>query len=316
MTQGSSEPPRSVQRIWKTRPLFSGVKPTRQRIVFHLFPVLESPKFLFSGGTKFQSEAEIAEACGGPGPLPFLLENGQIHSLSPMTREGAIARALENVSDVRQERFSDWLSSPTRSKMAIELLNRSLRYHGWKRGLRYEGVHELFHFTRSKPKKLLWDLDGKTLEREVTAPHIEWTLAPNESPAEFQCGWKHEAVRAAFILQNGALHLRMEPSRLWTELDGKTPSAQQPAIPIEAGRTLEQENERTLQAARFWSGVLSKGHRELRIETGLNPIRVRLAPTFGAGDSQAEQFRSGPGRLLPNVSSRTQLTPEITHVGS
>jgi hypothetical protein len=302
---------RVAPHIWKTQPLFTGAAKVEERIVCNLCPVVEIPKYVYSAPSRFEDESEAARACAGPGPVPFLLRNGRLCSLSPLAKNSALAAVLESGSAPSQEIFAEWLQDGRRSDWAIELLNRFLRRHAWKRGMRFDEFHRLFHFTRTKPKKLWWEMGGKLIQREVTAPHIKLNRLDNGEAAEFQCGWKHEAIQAAFIA-DGGLFLRLQPAWLLTELDGKTPSTDQrvgPATNRGPHEPLDQANERVLQTLRFWSGILAKGHRELRIETGANPIRVRLTPSGSFRQFSGEKPVAGGSTALP--AGEVQLIPEL-----
>jgi hypothetical protein len=261
-------------RPWKTRPLFA-VSNVRERIASSLFSVVESPKFIYSAESQFQTEQQVAEACGGAGPLPFLLKGSTLYTLSPLTKSSLFGRALTEGTAMSQELFAAWRSDAQRSNWAIELLNRFLRMHAWKRGLRFDEGHALFYFTRSKPKKLWWEVGGKIAQREVTAPNMKHYQVCGQQEVEFQCGWKHEAVRAGFVVQGDCLFVQIEPAWFLTELDGKTAATRQRVVPLNSSRS-NQDIANLQRTISFWSAVFAKGHRELRIETGASPVRVRM----------------------------------------
>jgi hypothetical protein len=299
---------RVAPHIWKTRPLFTGVAKVDQRIVCNLCPVLEVPRYVYCAKSRLEDESEAAKSCAGPGPVPFLLRNGRLCSLSPLAKNSALAPVLEPGSAPSQETLAEWFQDGQRSDWALELLNRFLRHHAWKRGMRFDELHRLFYFTRTKPKKLWWEMGGKLIQREVTAPHMKRNRLDNGEEAEFQCGWKHEAVQASFVT-DGGLFLRLEPAWLLTELDGKTRATDQRVVPLDDRESLERANERVLQSLRFWSGILAKGHRELRIETGANPIRVRLTPSDSFRQFSGEKSDAGDQTALP--AREVQLLPEL-----
>jgi hypothetical protein len=305
---GSGE---STEPAWKTRPLFLGARKVRERIVSNLFPVVEIPKEIFSAETRFRTESEITEGCGGPGPLPCLLKGSRLYSVAPLTEKSVFGPALKEDSKSSQERFTQWLSDSERAPWAIELLNHLLRHHAWKRGMRFDEGQSLFYFTRSKPKKLWWEIGGKTLQREVTAPHTKWNQIDDKIMAEFQCGWKHEAIRAGFIQAFGALFLRLEPAWFLTELDGKTPSSTQPVGPLSPFPPIQESNLQILRALRFWSAVFAKGHRELRIETSTGPIRVRLTPASGSVKSVISDDQVDFDTLALTDIDHPELIPEL-----
>jgi hypothetical protein len=308
MEDGSGD---SAEPSWKTRPLFAGAKKLSERILSNLFPAVEIPKYFFSAETRYQTESEILEACGSPGPLPFLLNGSRLYTAAPPSENSVFGPALREDSKPSQEHFSEWLSDSERAPRAIELLNHLLRYHAWKRGMRFDEGQNLFYFTRSKPKNLWWEIGGKTIQREVTAPNTKWNQIGDHGMAEFQCGWKHEAIRASFIQLFGALFMRMEPAWFLTELDGKTPSTTQRVEPLTPYPQNQDSNAQVLRTLRFWSAVFAKGHRELRIDTGTNPIRVRLTPASGCIRSKLSNDQMDFDSLALAEIDRAELIPEL-----
>jgi len=269
---------RAPDPAWKRHALFSGTAVSvEEPVVSNLFPVAETPRCIFSAESRLQTEKEIVEVCGGAEPLPFLLKDSTIYTLLPLAGDSVFARALKARSVPIQEPFTTWLSDTDRSKWAIEILDRSLRRHAWKRGLRYDEDHSLFYFSRSKPKKLWWETAGKIALREVTAPLMKSYRIEDGRAVEFQRGWKHEAIRAGFVQTGGQLFLQLDPAWFLTELDGKTPATQQPVAPLDSIRA-DRNGANFSRALRFWSAIFAKSHRELRIETCAGPLRVRLTP--------------------------------------
>ena len=115
-------------RTWKGRPLFA-VSNVRERIASSLFSVVETPKLIFSAESQFQTVEEIVEACGGAGPVPFLMKGSTLYTLTPLTKSSILGRTLKDDSAISQEQFAAWLSDSQRSNWAIELLNRFLCLH-------------------------------------------------------------------------------------------------------------------------------------------------------------------------------------------
>jgi len=311
MRSGPAEPGESG---WKTRPVFAGEKKVRERIVSNLFPVVEIPKEFFAAETNFRAESEIVEVCGEPGPLPFLLKGSKLYTVAPLTKNSVFSRALMEGGKRSQERFTEWLSCPERGPWAVDLLNRLLRHHAWKHGMRFDECHSLYYFTRSKPKKLWWEIGGQTIQREVTAPNTKWVPIENQGKAEVQYGWRHEAIRAGFIQILGALYLRLEPAWFLTELDGKTPATTQPVGPANPLPRNQEGNGQVLRTLQFWSAVFAKGHRELRIDAGANPIRVRLTPSSGSSESGISNDRMDFNRLALTDIDAIQSIPDLAPI--
>jgi hypothetical protein len=115
----------------------------------------------------------------------------------------------------------------------------------------------------------------------VIAPHRGWIQLENQAKAEVQYGWGHQSIRAGFVRVSDNLFLRLEPSWLLTELDGKTPAITHPVRPVFSGPQQGERNGQVLRSLRFWSAVLAKGHHEIRINAGQHPVRIKLTPLSG-----------------------------------
>jgi hypothetical protein len=258
-----------------------GVSATKERILSNLLPVVELPKFVFSAETWCRTESELADTCAGTGPLPFLLKGSRVYTIEPLSQDSVFAPAVSNWNSCARMDFTPWLSTRDRAEWAIELLNKLFRHHAWKRGLRWDECTDQYYFPRTKPKSLWWETGGRTVSREVTAPHMGWVELENDARAEVQYGWKHQCIRAGFVQVSGNLFLHLEPSWLLTELDGKTPATSQPVAPAFSGSQQQERNGQVLRSLRFWSAVLAKGHHEIRINTGQAPLRTKLTPVSG-----------------------------------
>jgi hypothetical protein len=268
--------------VESSRPVYSfGVSSAKERILSNLFPVVELPKFVYSAETRFDTESELMEVCDGAGPLPFLIKESRLYSIEHLSPDSAFAPAVTNWGTQKQESFTQWLSRQDRAAWAIELLNKLFRQHAWKRGLRWDRGTDQFYFPRTKPKSVWWAIGGQTISREVTAPNIGWIELENQGKAEVQYGWRHQSIRADFLQVLGNLFLRLEPSWLLTDLDGKTASSTQVIGPLFSGPDQQERNGQVLRSLRFWSAVLAKGHHEIRINTGQTPVRAKLTPLSG-----------------------------------
>ena len=276
-------PPDSAKGSASVGSLYSlGACSAKERILSNLFPVVELPKFVFSAETQFQTETELIKACGGVGPLPFLLKGSRLYTVEPLSQDCALARAVSSGDAATQENFTQWFSGNDRAGWAVELLNNLFRHHAWKRGLRWEKSTEQYYFPRTKPKKVWWEIGKQTISREVTAPYMGWLELGNHVRAEVQYGWKHQSLRAGFVQVMGSLCLLLEPSWLLTELDGETPVTTQPVGPILTGTPQQERNGQILRSLRFWSAILAKGHHEIRINMGQALVRIKLTPLSGS----------------------------------
>jgi hypothetical protein len=281
--QSAGLPLDSANRSASVASLYSfGVCSARERILSNLFPVVELPKFVFSAETQFQTEAELKEACGGAGPLPFLLKESRLYTIESVSQNSSFARAVAS-GNTAQESFTQWFSRNDRAGWALELLNNLFRNHAWKRALLWDKSTEQYFFPRTRPKNVWWEISKQTISREVIAPHIVWIDFENQVRAEAQYGWGHRSLRAGFVQVMGDVCLRLEPSWVLTELDGKTPATTKRVGPVLSGGPPPKETSgQILRSLRFWSAVLAKGHHEIRINTGQAPVRIKMTPLSGS----------------------------------
>jgi hypothetical protein len=284
-----------------------GVSSAKERILSNLFPVVELPKFVNSAETRFDTESELMEACSGRGPLSFLIKESRLYTIEQLSADSAFAPAVTNWDTLKQENFTQWLSTKDRAEWAIELVNNLFRQHAWKRGLRWDKSTDQFYFPRTKPKSVWWEIVGQTISREVTAAHMGWIELENQVKAEVQYGWRHRSIRADFVQMFGNLLLRLEPSWLLTELDGRTAATTQPIGPLFSGSERQERNGQVLRSLRFWSSVLAKGHHEIRINTGQAPVRAKLTPLSGF-----TQFGIPSDRMNYDLMMLTEMEDDLS----
>ena len=287
-------------------------KQVKERIVSNLFPVLETPGIVFSAETPCRTASEVLEACGAPGPLPFLLQDSRLYTFQSFAQDSVFGLASSKGSTIVQENFTQWLSSSARADSGLCLLNNLFRYHAWKRGLRYERSRNLYYFTRSKPKNIWWQMGHQAVSREVTAPNIARIQLENRMTAEVQYGWRHLGVRAEFVQILNTLFLRLEPTWHLTELDGKTSAVNRQVGPLLTHSKRRERNGQALRSLRFWSVVLAKGHQELRINTGSAPMRARLTPLSGFSRSGIQNDRMDYDQLMIAETQDDLSIPELS----
>jgi hypothetical protein len=304
-----SEQPPPERRILKTQLPRSGE--TWEQANPNLFPVLELPKEFYSAEAKFSSESQVIAACNMHGPLPYLLRNGRLIGFAPIAENSPLAPAIRLDATASRERVADWLATPDRAPFVIDLLDRTLRYHAWKRGMRFDETHRLFYFTRSKPKSIFWEVGGRRIQQEVTAPLTVWNQTEFGVAAEAQFGWRHRAIRAGFVQVEGRLYVNLKPAWFMTRLDGKTPLTADQVVPLESYFENGGGHEDRLRSLQFWSTVFTKGHRELRMDGGRNPIRVRMSCAAVPSHSPLAGKRANFDTMkLANIGD-VRLIPEL-----
>jgi hypothetical protein len=128
----------------------------------------------------------------------------------------------------------------------------------------------------------------------------------------FPLGWRHQAIRAEFVHLPMGLFLRVTPTYMLTADDGKTPRGGPRVGPILSQWLNQERNGQVLRSLRFWSLVLSRGDKEeLLIETGLERVKISLAPAGGIMDFGILGDSIDYDRLINAEIEDDLATPEL-----
>lgn len=255
-----------------------------ERLVSNLLRVASLPPKVYYAPTQLRQKQDIRKHCEHP--PPFILRDGCLYTFSDLNKSEDLRRSLKEGARVSSDDFADWFSDPEYSRRAIELLNVSLRQHAWAKWLRFDnsrGRYFFAPFKKSRPKRIAWMLGGQRRWREVTTPHTRRVKQEDGNFKEVPFGWRHQGIRANFMLVMDKLMLRIEPTYLLTKDDGKTPRTSRWVGPILSHWLNQERNGQILRSLRFWSLVIARGS-ELCIETGGGPIVVDLTPVSGMLD--------------------------------
>jgi hypothetical protein len=261
-----------------------GADRVQERIVSNLFPVLELPDRIFSAETLLRDKAHI-HGYAGDAP-PFLLREGSLWTFTNLRNEAASYGGAIRAETVRSSPFNRWFSDADHARWAVELLNVCLKKHERQRFLRLDKVRHRYFFAPKDggPKRIYWKIGGTVSKREVTTRHYVTVMRPDGRKEKVQSGWRHQAVQAGFVLLPFGLFLRVEPTWMLTEADGKTPCGGPRVGPILSHWLNQERNGQILRSLRFWSLVLARGRAEVLIQTGQRPIRIGLTPAPGCLD--------------------------------
>ena len=282
-----------------------GADRVTERLVSNLYRVTDLPEKVYYAATKLREKKEINKYCDNA--PPFILREGKLFTFSDLTIGDSFHSALKKDAGVDSDVLRDWFSDGEYSRRAIELLNVCLKQHAWKRRLRFDSVKGRYFFRPCQrrlifdavphangseedapqyvyePKRISWKISGRTRWREVTTRHTRRVKQEGGSYTEEPFGWRHQGLRANFMLVLDNLMLKLEPTYLLTKDDGKTPRTSRWVGPVLSHWLNQERNGQILRSLRFWSLVLAGG-RELLVETGQKPIRVDLTPISGVLD--------------------------------
>ncbi len=253
-----------------------------ERLVSNLLPVVELPSRIYSAPTSMRLKSDFPKSEGSPSPPPFLLRSGRLYTFDDLNDETSAFRQSVDIKDTSDEVFQKWFGSE-KQNWAIELLNISLKDAMYRRYLRFDKKGQRFFFmpVNGQPKRISWVIGGKRTGREVTTPHTATRLNDRGEKERIPFGWRHQGVRANFILLPAGLFLRVSPTWLLTT-DGKTPRGGPRVGPILSQWLNQERNGQILRSIRFWTLVMARGQTHLTVPVGKQAFNVALTPATGA----------------------------------
>jgi hypothetical protein len=252
-----------------------------ERLISNLLPVVELPSQIYSAPTSLRLKADFPRGDGVPSPPPFLLRTGRLYTFDDLYDRNSPFRATVETESTSSEEFQRWFGTD-KQNWAIELLNISLKDAMYRRYLRFDKKGQRFFFmpVNGKPKRISWVIGGKRAAREVTTPHTATKLNDRGEKERIPFGWRHQGVRANFVILPAGLFLRVSPTWLLTT-DGKTPRGGPRVGPILSQWLNQERNGQILRSIRFWTLVMARGQTEIKTRTGNQSLRVGLAPAAG-----------------------------------
>lgn len=286
-----------------------------ERLVSNLYRVTGIPEKVYYAATRIRQKKEIHEYIEHA--PPFILREGRLFTFSDLTSsENVFQSVLTQDSVVLQDNFADWFSDVEYSRRAIELLNVCFKEHAWKRWLRFDGIKGRYFSSPKgdKPTRIAWRIGGIRRWREVTTRHTRRVKQEDGSYKDEPFGWRHQGLRANFMVVMDNLMLKIEPTYLLTRDDGKTPRTSRWVGPILSHWLNQERNGQILRTLRFWSLVLARA-KELSIETGQTPIRIDLTPISGTLEFGIASDQMNFDRLMEAEIQDDFIVPQLELFG-
>jgi hypothetical protein len=255
----------------------------QEKLISNLLPVVELPSHVFSAPTTLRLKSDLSPHEGKPSAPPFLLRSSRLFSFEDLADQNSQFQSVIDKQDVKREDLRSWFGGE-KQNWAIELLNITFKDAMYRRYLRFEKKGQRFFFApvEGKPKRISWVIGGKRSAREVTTPHTATKLNEKGEKERVPFGWRHQGVRASFVLLPAGLFLRISPTWLLTT-DGKNVRGGPRVGPILSQWLNQERNGQILRSLRFWSLVMSRNQTEIKISAGIQSLRIALSPA--AGDS-------------------------------
>lgn len=281
----------------------------RDVLLGNLLEVSSFPPLVWSAPTEKKSPKEVrAEVPDAEG---HIIRSNTLFTFANLSDETCHLRKVVNTSDLKSQATREWLLDAEKAASWIALLNHALTSHLSKLAIRKEEKGRYFFRPKKDGTTRLWQ-NGKDRAREVAAKKT--------NPADNSTFWVHHAARIRFKRLGDRFFLMIEPTYFFTT-DGETAFAGQKMgrmVMMWAGR---QKNPDILRNFVFWAKTIAKGDRQLRIETGAEPIVVSGIPALAIANVgiASDHIRIGSllnmaDRELDEVAQDVEVVPaEDTH---
>lgn len=238
----------------------------REVILGNMLQVVSFPTVVWSAATEKQSPGEVR--ADTPLAEGHIIRVKRIWTFADLNSESCHLRAVLDLNSIQKTSSRDWIVDPERSNWWMDLLNQSLTTHLSKLAIKRDEKGRFFF----RPNK-----DGTDRIWRNKNDRARTVAAKKRNVLDGSTFWVHHAARLRFRLLGNRYFLVIEPTYLFTS-DGEHPLGGQQMgrmVMMWGGR---QKNPDILRNIVFWAKAIAKSQRQIRIETGGEPITVSAIP--------------------------------------
>lgn len=263
----------------------------RDVIAGNLLQVVSFPTTIWNATTDKNTSAEIrSQVQSAEG---HIIRAKRIWTFANLCSDSCQLRNVINVDSIRNEASRDWMVNPQRATWWIALINHSLTSYLSKLALKRDEKGRFFF----RPNK---DGSDRIWQNRTDRPRT--VAAKKTNPIDHGIFWVHHAARIQFRRLGDRFFLIIEPTYLFTS-DGEHPLGGQQMgkmVMMWGGR---QRNPDILRNFVFWAKAVAKSGRQIRIETGGEPIVVSAIPALSLTNVGIRGDHIRIGSLLRSVDS-------------
>lgn len=228
-----------------------------EKIYSNLFPVIQLPKFIYSGVKKDYDYISVQVLLQQEGINPahifkFVENDGRIYTFENLYEETNPYRKLVHIRSLSWEPTSSWIDVPDRNKLLVQLLNREFNHYAVSRGLAYfHPNNKLYYPTAGETRKISWvgryGKSKRTVAAEMFAEQLDGYV------------YRHAAIFSNFVqIGKGKFFLKILPTFIITE-DGTHVIKGQKEGTIITRLSYNKYNSDFLNTILFWVYQLGDG---------------------------------------------------------
>lgn len=255
----------------------------QERLFSNLFLLQRAAKDLFSApvltNMDYSMIASILHSRQSFTP-PFCVIRGRLYTLSNLSDSACALREFCDPSKFQVENAQSWWPDSDLNRSYVSMLNRLLRMHSYRCGVKYNQKYKRFYFPR--------------LDETHNSAKATWTNQRTKSHATrtvvafYQYGrdhfWRHLAADMKFKYIGTSWYLQVIPKYLFT-VDGINIWDTEKVGSYTTRQKARERNPHVLNHILFWGDYLSQGKSRIEIELDHKPIMViEKIPQMGIAD--------------------------------
>jgi len=258
-------------------------KQERERLFSNLLSVRRLPRKIWRAPTEYEDYSQVKETIRKSGGFvpPFRIISDHIYTLSDLRDENCTLRDFCDTTKISEQPARDLWDDEDSRISYVSMLNRLLRIHIYRCGLKYNLDFSRYYFPRQNES----DLEFKQAWYSVRTKRQE----PERIIAKFyEYGgdkfWRHTAADLRFKLIGSSWFLQVIPKYFFT-VDGVRPFDSKKVGPYTTKLKALERNPHVLNHVLFWSDVLSQGRRAIYINLDFKTVMIiERLPLLGIAD--------------------------------
>lgn len=269
----------------------------------NIFPVKETPKYVWSAPTKLRTPVAILRYFGPDAFVsPFILFHDRICTFADLSREDNSFSGVIETYEIKKEGIDAWTSDVERNKMLHWLFDDCLREKLRSIRMTYERRGKRYYFEKGTLKidkfKAFAKGGGKNLI-------IDYTKRGGNYVA-------YRAVDLRFILIGMSPFLRINPGWIFKNASGDIISGKR-RIVLNAKFTSRQRNASSFNEIRFWTWFLSDNDHVIRLPIEKNTdisIDVEMRPIEVSFGILGDRRNISPTEAPPDLKFEDEKVEE------
>lgn len=259
-------------------------------VVSNLLPVSDYPETVWSATTSARQPKDIWEKVADA--PAFILREGRLYAFSDLSDPKSPFRQVVSGTGVKGEPIATWRSNPDRWSWFIDLLNRCLRNHLGKMGIRpTKGNRYFFRGPAEGDSRQQKNADDPA--REVAARKV--------SSADGSVFWVHHGADFRFMTLGAGLFLCVEPCYVFTS-DGREPLIGPRVTPLSMKWGGKERNAAIIRHVVFWARTLGRANARILVSTGAKPVTILGLPALSRTTFGIEFDHIGLKSLMAQVN--------------